>query len=80
MSTYFKRHAATVTACTVAAMLLASAAFAQSGHDHMHMGMDHGGAAAPAEVPPLKILMPETAISSDRGLPSSSRPLPISAR
>ena len=24
----------------------------------MHMGMDHGGAAAPAEVPPLKILMP----------------------
>ncbi len=58
MSTYFKRHAATGAACTVAAMLLASAAFAQSGHDHMHMGMDHGGAAAPAEVPPLKILMP----------------------
>ena len=58
MSTYFKRHAATVAACTVAAALLAPAAFAQSGHDHMHMGMDHGGAAAPAEIPPLKILMP----------------------
>jgi hypothetical protein len=58
MRTYFKRHAATVAACAIAATLLAQAAFAQSGHDHMHMGTDHGGAAAPTEVPPLKILMP----------------------
>lgn len=58
MRTYFKRQAAAVAACTIAATLLAPAAFAQSGHDHMHMGMDHGQAAAPVEVPPLKILMP----------------------
>ena len=57
MRTYFKRHAAAVVACTVAATLLAPAAFAQSGHEHMDH-MDHGPAVAPAEVPPLKILMP----------------------
>ena len=56
MRTYFRRHAAAVAVCTVAAALLAPSAFAQSGHEHMHM--DHGQASAPAEVPALKILMP----------------------
>ena len=59
MRIHFKRHAAAVAACAVAATLLAPAAFAHSGHEHMHMDhMDQGPAAAPAEVPPLKILMP----------------------
>ncbi len=60
MRAHFKRHAAAVAAYAVVATLLAPAAFAQSGHEHMnHMDhMDHGSAAAPAEVPPLKILMP----------------------
>jgi hypothetical protein len=59
MGVHFKRHAA-AAACTVGASLLALAAFAQSGHDHMdHMDhMNHGSAVVPAEVPPLKILMP----------------------
>lgn len=67
MRPYFKRQAAAVAACTLAATLLAPAAFAQ-GHDHMHMGTGtdmgmgikrhHSQAVAPVEVPPLKILMP----------------------
>ena len=55
-----KRPAAAVAALTLAA-LFAPAALAQSGHEHMqheHMHMGHGAASAPAEVPPLKILMP----------------------
>ena len=63
MGVHLKRHAATAAAWTIAATLLAAAAFAQSGHEHMdhmdHMNhMNHGQAAAPSEVPPLKILMP----------------------
>ena len=59
MRTYFKRHAAIVAACTIAATLPGPAAFAQPVHDHMHMDMvQGGGGAAPVEVPPLKILMP----------------------
>jgi hypothetical protein len=67
MRSYFKRQAAAVAACTLAATLLAPAAFAQ-GHDHMHMDMGTSSgmvmkhkqsqAVAPVEVPPLKILMP----------------------
>jgi hypothetical protein len=71
MRLYFKRQAAAVAACTLAATLLAPAAFAQ-GHDHMHMDMGTSSGmvmkhkqsqavapvVAPIEVPPLKILMP----------------------